>query len=204
MTAGGAKSHSFGRQAVLMLAAVVVLLTCVVLVALLGLRAVGFPVVLGRVSDHQNRVSVEVPIGWRVEAPNQGGQVTTDDGSSGEGEPYRIPDLHAVSWASGDSVTYFDVEVGPAPHADRRNDQATWLAEACKIWTNCVAAGPAQALRIDGEPAQEQVVTAGGYTLYLATARHGDTLVRYQGFSDVALDGGQEFRDIWQTLRFEQ
>lgn len=204
MTAAGATSHSLGRQAMLMLAAVAVLLTCVVLVAWLCLRAVGFPVVLDRVSDHESRVSVEVPIGWHVEAPNRGEQITTDDGSSGEGEPYRIPDLHAVSWVSGDSVTYFDVEVGPAPHADRRDDQATWVAEACKIWTNCIAAGPAHALLIDGEPAQAQVRTANGYTLYLATARHGDTLVRYQGFSDVALDGGQEFRDIVQTLRFDK
>ncbi|GAB2594072.1 hypothetical protein GCM10009593_38420 [Microlunatus antarcticus] len=124
------------------MAAILALVLSLVLIIVLGLRVLGLPVLFNRVSDHGDRVSIEVPTGWRVETPPNGGQITTDNGSSGEGEPYRISDIHAQSWVGGSGTTYFDVEVGPAPAGGEGDDQSTWVADTCKVLINCVSDQP--------------------------------------------------------------
>ena len=202
MTATGTRLCRAGRSSVLILAAVLVLLLTLASVVVLGLRALGLPVVFDRVSDHGHRVSIAIPTGWRVETSARGGQPSTDDGSSGEGDSYRIPDIHAESWLSGSGTTYVDLEVGPAPAGDASRDQTLWVDETCENLVDCVVVEPAGSVQLGGAPALEQLLSVNGATLYLATLRHGDTLVRYRGFSNTALDRGQQLREIWGTIRF--
>lgn len=192
------------RKTALVVGAVLALLLGLVLVLVLALGAFGFPVLFTRTSDHADRVSLAIPRGWQVEASPQGGQVSTNDGSSGEGAAYRIPDIHARSWLGGAGTTYLDLEIVPTPltGASNQDNQAQWVDESCRDFTNCTETMPAQGITIDGQPAMEQVVTVNGATLYLSTVKHGSELIRYRGFSDTALDDGAQLRRIWNTARF--
>lgn len=202
MTGTTVEPRGVSRGVALVLAAILALLLSLILIVVFGLRALGLPVLFNRVSDHGNRVSIEVPTGWRVETPSEGGQITTDDGSSKEGKPYRIPDIHAQSWVGGSGTTYFDVEVGPAPAGGEGDDQSLWVADTCRVFINCVTDQPVRQVQLGGEPAQAHVLSVNGATLYVATVRHDGNLVRYLGSSDVALDRGRELANISDSIRF--
>ncbi|SDD91053.1 hypothetical protein SAMN04489747_2037 [Auraticoccus monumenti] len=171
-------------------------------------RLLGFPVLFDRVSDHQNRVSIEVPLGWRYEAPSNGGTITTDNGSSGEGEPYRVVDVHAVSWVSGDDGgQHFDLEVFDSDETgtDLAKVHEQLVNDQCDVFGGCEATGLPQALTVDGYPALQQVFTADfGPTLYMSTAVGDGLAVRYTGYVFLRPDRGDllAMQAPWLSTRF--
>ncbi|GAB2594067.1 hypothetical protein [Microlunatus antarcticus] len=46
------------------------------------------------------------------------------------------------------------------------------------------------------------MLSVNGATLYVATVRHDGNLVRYLGYSDVALDRGRELGNVSDSIRF--
>lgn len=183
------------------------LLSALGLLAVVGVfRLLGFPVLFDRVSDHQDRVSIEVPLGWRYEAPSDGGSITTDNGSSGEGEPYRVVDVQLVSWVNGDDGQHFDLEVfsSDETRSDLVKVHEQLVSDQCDVFDGCEATGPPQAITVDGFPALQQVFTTDGPTLYMSTAAGDGLAVRFTGHLHDRddLDTLRAVQATWLTTRF--
>jgi len=202
MPTTAAPTHSLARRTARVCLLVGSLILVLVTAGVLLLRLFGFPVLFHRVADHQNRVSIVVPDGWRYQAPAEGGSLTTDGGSSGERDPYRIPEIHAVDWTS-DQVHFFNVEVPDSrPGADLTTAQAALVKEVCTVYGTCTPTGPSRPLTVAGHPAVEQTFDAGVMTLYLSTVVHDGLTVRFAGYlEDPDATTVDQVRAAWLTTR---
>ena len=57
-------------------------------------------------------------------------------------------------------------------------------------------------VQVGGERVRVQVLRTNEATLYVATVRQDGNLIRYLGYSDVALDRGRELGEILASVRF--
>ena len=183
---------------------VAVLVAVLAVASLAGLRALGFPVVFSRVSDHRHDVSIRVPATWRVETSSRAGETTTDGGSSGEGEPYRIPEIHGESWAGG-GTTHFDLEVlhPSAAVTSLVEAQRGWAEQTCHVMVGCDASAEARAVTVAGRQGLEQTLGEAP-SIYVSTFIDGNAVVRFFGFSDGDPTGRDELRTLWLSTALRQ
>ncbi|HEX8511024.1 MAG TPA: hypothetical protein VF635_16180, partial [Propionibacteriaceae bacterium] len=92
--------HSSGRRWSLVAAVSVVLAGCLVLGVWLGTPWWTGRPWDGKLTDRERRVSIVIPDGWVDVTHDEAGRVVTSDASGDEIDPYRLPDLAAISGES--------------------------------------------------------------------------------------------------------
>jgi hypothetical protein len=153
-----------------------------------------------KIADRQQRVSIVLPEGWINGTEENAGQIATED-SDDEVEPYRVPDLAALSWDSAKAVPgpqQVRIAVLTAPDdtsLDRLHPEHQ--AAVCAEMASCTYGWrPATRLLVDQHQAIAQFVlpAATAEVVWAVTVSDGRWVVRFTGISSDwqdSKDGGQ-------------
>lgn len=171
------------------LTCLLVLLALVAIVLLI--RAAGFPLVVNRVSDAGHRVSVEIPKGWRFEAPSDGGVMSVDRGSSGSTTPERVPDLVASDWSDGADGNFTILILSTDQSATIEELHQQHVNEICQDSPSCASDSPEAPAQL----ADNKIETVYG-NIYIGTARYQNHLIYFEGTGS-----SKTLRTIWTSAR---
>ena len=163
----------------------------------------------GRIADRDQRVSIVIPRGWTNATSDEAGRISTDDGSGGETDPYRVPDLSAYPWPRDQDLPgpqNIDIVIVPAAdtfleqlHADHKAVICAEIAKCDYGWR------PAEPVQVDRHQAITQFLlpAATAQVVWAVTVIDGQWVVRFTGTSTDwrdSKDGGQ-LATVLHTLR---